>query len=145
MVSRWSCELRGLYGVQKNQAFLDQALVSCWVREIWFWAVLNDAHLLHRTLCRYYLYTTRLGYRLHLRRLSRRRHTAHSITQPLTLSGKYSGQSTGSYHPHYAVEFTVIPLPILGDNYCYVIVDDASKVAVAIDAADPEALKVSQP
>ena len=44
---------------------------------------------------------------------------------------------------HTILEFTVVPLPILGDNYCYVVVDDASKTAVAIDAADPEAVKVS--
>jgi hydroxyacylglutathione hydrolase len=72
----------------------------------------------------YYLYTTRLGYRLHLRQLSNRRATPHSITQPLSLSG-----------------FTVVPLAILGDNYSYVVFDEASKVAVAVDAADPEAVK----
>jgi hypothetical protein len=72
----------------------------------------------------YYLYTTRLGYLLHLRQLSKKRHTPHSTTQPLSLSG-----------------FTVIPLAILDDNYCYVVVDDTSKIAVAIDSADPEAVK----
>ena len=40
--------------------------------------------------------------------------------------------------------FTVIPLAILGDNYCYVVVEDTSKCAVAIDPADPEAVKVHQ-
>lgn len=38
---------------------------------------------------------------------------------------------------------TIIPLAILDDNYCYVVVDDTSRIAVAIDAADPEAVKVS--
>ena len=40
--------------------------------------------------------------------------------------------------------FTIVPLAILSDNYCYVVVDDASKTAVAIDPADPEAVKASQ-
>lgn len=38
--------------------------------------------------------------------------------------------------------FTIIPLAILSDNYCYVVVDDTSKSAVAVDPADPEAVKV---
>lgn len=40
---------------------------------------------------------------------------------------------------------TIIPLAILNDNYCYVVVDDTSRSAVAIDPADPEAVKVKRP
>ena len=49
-------------------------------------------------------------------------------------------------HTHTHIQthtgFTVIPLAILDDNYSYIVVDDTSKVAVAIDPADPEAIKV---
>lgn len=53
------------------------------------WYIPNNAHrfLVRYVQCRYYLYTTRLGYGLHLRRLSKKRHGPHSITQPLSLSG----------------------------------------------------------
>lgn len=56
------------------------------------WYIPNNAHrfLVRYVQCRYYLYTTRLGYGLHLRRLSKKRHGPHSITQPLSLSGNYT-------------------------------------------------------
>ena len=43
---------------------------------------------------------------------------------------------------HIHAGFTVVSLAILGDNYCYVVVDDTSKIAVAVDPADPEAVMV---
>ena len=36
----------------------------------------------------------------------------------------------------------MIPIAVLSDNYSYVIVDDASRSAVVVDPADPDAIKV---
>ena len=37
---------------------------------------------------------------------------------------------------------TVIPLPILSDNYAYLVVDTVSNVAIVVDPADPEEVQV---
>ena len=42
----------------------------------------------------------------------------------------------------FLVEVTIIPLPILGDNYAYLVVDTVSNVAVAVDPSDPAEVKV---
>ena len=36
----------------------------------------------------------------------------------------------------------VCPVPFLDDNYCYLVVDLVTGYGVAIDPADPEAVKV---
>ena len=33
----------------------------------------------------------------------------------------------------------VIPVPILGDNYSYLIIDNATRRAAAVDPSDPDA------
>lgn len=37
----------------------------------------------------------------------------------------------------------IIPLPILSDNYSYVIIDTASDLAVVVDPADPLSVQVA--
>lgn len=36
----------------------------------------------------------------------------------------------------------IIPIPVLSDNYSYLIVDTSSNVAVVVDPADPQAVQV---
>jgi len=75
----------------------------------------------------YFLYTrTRLGYRFHLYQLGKRRPLPHSITQPISLPG-----------------VTVVPIPILDDNYAYLVIDTVSNMAVVVDPSDAEAVKRS--
>ena len=40
------------------------------------------------------------------------------------------------------VGLKVYPVPFLEDNYCYLVVDLSTGCGVAIDPADPEAVKV---
>ena len=37
----------------------------------------------------------------------------------------------------------ITPIPVLDDNYAYLIVDTVNKVAVAVDPSDPDAVQVS--
>jgi len=38
---------------------------------------------------------------------------------------------------------TVVPVPILDDNYAYLVIDTVSNLAVAVDPSDAEAVKVN--
>ncbi|XP_078259386.1 putative hydrolase PNKD isoform X4 [Rhinoraja longicauda] len=79
-------------------------------------------------LSRYSLYAkTRLGYIFHKKLLKRTRElypTGHSIVCPMIIDG-----------------LKILPVPILSDNYSYLIVDVASNLAVAIDPADPDIIQ----
>ncbi|XP_006816249.1 putative thioesterase PNKD [Saccoglossus kowalevskii] len=76
----------------------------------------------------YFLYTrTRLGYFYHLKNLSKAREKfpqGHSVVTPQEFNG-----------------LRICPVAMLDDNYSYVIVDTADKVAVVIDPSDPEAVQ----
>ncbi|XP_078259384.1 putative hydrolase PNKD isoform X2 [Rhinoraja longicauda] len=76
----------------------------------------------------YSLYAkTRLGYIFHKKLLKRTRElypTGHSIVCPMIIDG-----------------LKILPVPILSDNYSYLIVDVASNLAVAIDPADPDIIQ----
>ncbi|XP_072117128.1 probable hydrolase PNKD isoform X3 [Mobula birostris] len=76
----------------------------------------------------YSLYTkTRLGYIFHKKQLKRTREhypTGHSIVCPMNING-----------------VKILPVPVLSDNYSYLIIDVASNLAVAIDPADPEIIQ----
>ncbi|XP_078259385.1 putative hydrolase PNKD isoform X3 [Rhinoraja longicauda] len=77
---------------------------------------------------KYSLYAkTRLGYIFHKKLLKRTRElypTGHSIVCPMIIDG-----------------LKILPVPILSDNYSYLIVDVASNLAVAIDPADPDIIQ----
>ncbi|XP_059427420.1 LOW QUALITY PROTEIN: probable hydrolase PNKD [Carassius carassius] len=73
----------------------------------------------------YSLYTrTKLGYIFHkrqIRKAQERYPAGHSRTQPTIING-----------------IKIIPVPILSDNYSYVVIDTASNMAVVVDPADPQ-------
>ena len=71
----------------------------------------------------YLLYMTKLGRWLHLKsvRDAREKKYVHSRgVRPSTLSTA-----------------TIVPIPFLGDNYTYLLIDHATRQAAAIDPADP--------
>ncbi|XP_067890890.1 probable hydrolase PNKD [Heterodontus francisci] len=72
----------------------------------------------------YTLYTrTRLGYIFHKKQLKKTRDsfpTGHSVVCPKVMSG-----------------VKILPVPILTDNYGYVIIDMDTNIAVAVDPSDP--------
>uniref|UniRef100_UPI00398E731D probable hydrolase PNKD n=1 Tax=Pristiophorus japonicus TaxID=55135 RepID=UPI00398E731D len=72
----------------------------------------------------YTLYTrTRLGYIFHKKQLKKTREhypTGHSIVSPKVTNN-----------------LKILPVPILTDNYSYVIIDMATNVAVVVDPSDP--------
>ncbi|XP_042562178.1 probable hydrolase PNKD [Clupea harengus] len=76
----------------------------------------------------YSLYTkTKLGYMFYKRQMRKAREqypTGHSRTQPTIMNG-----------------VKIIPIPVLSDNYSYLIVDTSSNVAVVVDPADPQAVQ----
>ena len=37
----------------------------------------------------------------------------------------------------------IIPIPVLSDNYSYLVIDTASSVAVVVDPADPQTVQVN--
>ncbi|KAG5214055.1 hypothetical protein JEQ12_009841 [Ovis aries] len=78
----------------------------------------------------YSLYTrTRLGYlfyRQQLRRARNRYPKGHSRTQPRLFNG-----------------VKVLPIPVLSDNYSYLIIDTQARLAVAVDPSDPQAVQAS--
>lgn len=78
---------------------------------------------------RYSLYTrTWLGYlfyRQQLRRARNRYPKGHSRTQPRLFNG-----------------VKVLPIPVLSDNYSYLIIDTQARLAVAVDPSDPQAVQV---
>lgn len=43
---------------------------------------------------------------------------------------------------HVILGIKIIPLPILSDNYSYVIIDTAADLAVVVDPADPLSVQV---
>ncbi|MBZ3880625.1 putative hydrolase PNKD [Sciurus carolinensis] len=79
---------------------------------------------------RYSLYTrTWLGYlfyRQQLRRARNRYPKGHSKTQPRLFNG-----------------VKVLPIPVLSDNYSYLIIDTQARLAVAVDPSDPRAVQAS--
>lgn len=81
-------------------------------------------------LQRYSLYTrTWLGYlfyRQQLRRARNRYPKGHSRTQPRLFNG-----------------VKVLPIPVLSDNYSYLIIDTQARLAVAVDPSDPQAVQAS--
>ncbi|XP_043930746.1 probable hydrolase PNKD isoform X2 [Protopterus annectens] len=78
-----------------------------------------------RPLFRVALYTkTRLGYLFHKRQLkkARDRHpTGHSFTQPSIFN-----------------DIKIVPVPILSDNYSYLIIDTHANIAIVVDPSDPQ-------
>uniref|UniRef100_A0A2K6DLV9 Probable thioesterase PNKD n=1 Tax=Macaca nemestrina TaxID=9545 RepID=A0A2K6DLV9_MACNE len=76
----------------------------------------------------YSLYTrTWLGYlfyRQQLRRARNRYPKGHSKTQPRLFNG-----------------VKVLPIPVLSDNYSYLIIDTQAQLAVAVDPSDPRAVQ----
>ncbi|XP_069840901.1 probable hydrolase PNKD isoform X2 [Dendropsophus ebraccatus] len=76
----------------------------------------------------YGLYTrTRLGYLFYKRQLRKARERypqGHSSTQAIVFSG-----------------VKVVPIPVLSDNYSYLVVDTTSNLAVAVDPSDPIAVQ----
>ncbi|XP_026874239.2 probable hydrolase PNKD [Electrophorus electricus] len=76
----------------------------------------------------YSLYSrTKLGYMFHKRQMKKAREkfpTGHSRTQPTTING-----------------VKIIPVPVLSDNYSYVIIDTASRLAAVVDPADPKSVQ----
>ncbi|XP_035031270.1 probable hydrolase PNKD [Hippoglossus stenolepis] len=73
----------------------------------------------------YALYTsTRLGYMYYKRQMRKARAqypTGHSTARPTQLN-----------------DIKIIPIPVLSDNYSYLVIDTASSVAVVVDPADPQ-------
>uniref|UniRef100_A0A8C2VLV4 Probable thioesterase PNKD n=1 Tax=Chinchilla lanigera TaxID=34839 RepID=A0A8C2VLV4_CHILA len=78
----------------------------------------------------YSLYTrTWLGYlfyRQQLRRARNRYPKGHSKTQPRLFNG-----------------VKVLPIPVLSDNYSYLIIDTQARLAVVVDPSDPRAVQAS--
>ncbi|KAF4014126.1 hypothetical protein G4228_005694 [Cervus hanglu yarkandensis] len=78
----------------------------------------------------YSLYTrTWLGYlfyRQQLRRARNRYPKGHSRAQPRLFNG-----------------VKVLPIPVLADNYSYLIIDTQARLAVAVDPSDPQAVQAS--
>ncbi|XP_073490484.1 probable hydrolase PNKD [Aquarana catesbeiana] len=76
----------------------------------------------------YGLYTrTRLGYWFYKRQLKKARERyphGHSSTQAIVFSG-----------------VKVVPIPVLSDNYSYLVIDTTSSQAVAVDPSDPVAVQ----
>ncbi|XP_069472931.1 probable hydrolase PNKD [Ambystoma mexicanum] len=78
----------------------------------------------------YNLYSrTQLGYLFHRRQVKRARQRfpqGHSIAHPMVFSG-----------------VKVVPIPVLSDNYSYLVIDTDAGLAVAIDPSDPLAVQAS--
>ncbi|OCT61027.1 probable hydrolase PNKD [Xenopus laevis] len=76
----------------------------------------------------YSLYTkTRLGYLFYKRQLKKARERyphGHSSTQAIVFSG-----------------VKVVPIPVLSDNYSYLIIDTTSSLAAVVDPSDPLAVQ----
>ncbi|XP_006636373.2 probable hydrolase PNKD [Lepisosteus oculatus] len=76
----------------------------------------------------YTLYTrTKLGYMFYKRQLRKAREkfpTGHSSVQPMDING-----------------IKIVPIPILSDNYSYLVIDKTSNAAVLVDPADPQAVQ----
>lgn len=114
--------------------------------------------------CRYSLYTrTWLGYlfyRQQLRRARNRYPKGHSRTQPRLFNGELSPPALPStfsvtypptaglpachltHNPLLSPGVKVLPIPVLSDNYSYLIIDTQARLAVAVDPSDPQAVQV---
>ncbi|RXM99296.1 putative hydrolase PNKD [Acipenser ruthenus] len=97
-------------------------------RSRWFWGVVS--RVMSRTekpLFRiaYTLYTrTKLGYMFYKRQVRKARErfpSGHSTVQPTTINN-----------------VKIVPIPVLTDNYSYLIIDTTSNAAAVVDPADPE-------
>ncbi|XP_041118032.1 probable hydrolase PNKD isoform X2 [Polyodon spathula] len=97
-------------------------------RSRWFWGVVS--RVMARTekpLFRmaYTLYTrTKLGYMFYKRQVRKARErfpSGHSTVQPTTINS-----------------VKIVPIPVLTDNYSYLIIDTTSNAAAVVDPADPE-------
>uniref|UniRef100_A0ACB8G1J2 Uncharacterized protein n=1 Tax=Sphaerodactylus townsendi TaxID=933632 RepID=A0ACB8G1J2_9SAUR len=77
---------------------------------------------------KYNLYAhTRLGYLFYKRQMKKARERypqGHSITQPLVFSG-----------------VKILPIPVLSNNYSYLVIDTGSNCAIAVDPSDPSAVQ----
>lgn len=122
-------------------------------------------------LRRYSLYTrTWLGYlfyRQQLRRARNRYPKGHSRTQPRLFNGELwlpgpAPPPPGPTHPPCLLSVPyprllgvtpptahlcppgvkVLPIPVLSDNYSYLIIDTQARLAVAVDPSDPQAVQV---
>ncbi|KAJ3591954.1 hypothetical protein NHX12_007084 [Muraenolepis orangiensis] len=78
----------------------------------------------------YTLYTkTRLGYLFYKRQIKKAREqypTGHTTGQPMVMNG-----------------IKIVPVPVLSDNYSYLVIDTSSGEAVAVDPADPQAVQAA--
>lgn len=76
----------------------------------------------------YTLYTrTRLGYMYYKRQMRKAREhypAGHSTCYPMEFNG-----------------IKIIPVPVLSDNYSYLVIDTDSRVAVVVDPADPQTVQ----
>uniref|UniRef100_A0A8C8SFC7 PNKD metallo-beta-lactamase domain containing n=1 Tax=Pelusios castaneus TaxID=367368 RepID=A0A8C8SFC7_9SAUR len=81
-------------------------------------------------LPRYSLYArTRLGYLFYRRQVKKARERyphGHSIPQPVTFSG-----------------VKILPIPVLSNNYSYLVIDTCANTAVVIDPSDPLAVQAA--
>ncbi|XP_075789125.1 putative thioesterase PNKD isoform X2 [Pelodiscus sinensis] len=78
----------------------------------------------------YSLYTrTKLGYLFYKRQMKRARDRfphGHSIPQPVVFSG-----------------VKILPIPVLSNNYSYLVIDTCSNAAAAVDPSDPLAVQAA--
>uniref|UniRef100_A0A8C3HHH3 PNKD metallo-beta-lactamase domain containing n=1 Tax=Chrysemys picta bellii TaxID=8478 RepID=A0A8C3HHH3_CHRPI len=85
-----------------------------------------------RPLPRYSLYArTKLGYLFYKRQMKKARERyphGHSIPQPVMFNG-----------------VKILPIPVLSNNYSYLVIDTHSNAAAAIDPSDPLAVQVRTP
>ncbi|XP_028662327.1 probable hydrolase PNKD [Erpetoichthys calabaricus] len=94
-----------------------------WIKGLFFTVMARTEKPLFKFA--YTLYTrTKLGYMFYKRQLRKAREcypSGHSTVQPLSIN-----------------DVKIVPIPILSDNYSYLIIDTTSNVAVAVDPADPQ-------
>lgn len=69
--------------------------------------------------------------------------TAPGCAHPPHLSPPVDGLPALLPHPHlYSPGVKVLPIPVLSDNYSYLIIDTQARLAVAVDPSDPQAVQV---
>lgn len=96
-------------------------------------------------------------YKRQMRKAREQYPTGHSRTQPTTFNGRLNAvaqTSRGFCQQTRCLSLTVtvcifvvtgvkiIPIPVLSDNYSYLIIDTSSNIAVVVDPADPQAVQV---
>lgn len=86
-----------------------------------------------------------------MRKARERYPTGHSRTQPTIINGEkkhlfssYTQQLITIINVTllFSTGIKIIPVPILSDNYSYVVIDTASNTAVVVDPADPQPVQV---